>query len=133
MISYLCYSFVLIAFVYPIVAHMICMYNSVWISYIVYRTIFEPNKLIFYLGSSSGHLSGGSSNPLFGSGVVDFAGSGVVHMTGGSVALYASYILGPRQGRFHDKDGNPLKKPGLTKGYSTSLQMLGTLILWFGW
>ena len=65
--------------------------------------------------------------------MVDFAGSGVVHMTGGSVALYASLILGPRQGRFHDRDGNPLRKPGLTKGNSTALQMLGTLMLWFGW
>jgi len=66
-------------------------------------------------------------------GVVDFAGSAVVHMTAGFTALYAAVILGPRQGRFYDKNGNPKEKPGLMKGHSMSLQLLGTMILWFGW
>ena len=65
--------------------------------------------------------------------MVDFAGSGVVHITGGSTALYATIILGARQGRFHDRNGKKLEKPGLTKGHSVALQMLGTFILFFGW
>jgi ammonium transporter, Amt family len=65
--------------------------------------------------------------------MIDFAGSGVVHMTGGCTALYATTILGARQGRFYDRHGNPLAKPGLTKGHSVALQMLGTFILFFGW
>jgi Amt family ammonium transporter len=65
--------------------------------------------------------------------MVDFAGSGVVHVTGGCTALYATIILGARQGRFHDRNGNKLAKPGLTKGHSVALQMLGTFILFFGW
>ena len=66
-------------------------------------------------------------------GAVDFAGSGVVHTAGGFAALFATVILGARQGRFYDADGNPKKKLGLTKGHSSSLQMLGALLLWFSW
>lgn len=65
--------------------------------------------------------------------MVDFSGSGVIHLTGGITALYATYILGARRGRFYDGKGNMLSKPGLTKGHSTALQMLGTMVLWFGW
>jgi ammonium transporter, Amt family len=65
--------------------------------------------------------------------MIDFAGSGVIHMTGGCTSIIATYILGPRQGRFFDYDGNPKATPGLTKGHSVALQMLGTMILWFGW
>lgn len=54
-------------------------------------------------------------------------------MTGGFTALYASVILGPRQGRFYDSDGNPKKTIGFRKGHSVALQLLGTMILWFGW
>jgi Amt family ammonium transporter len=66
-------------------------------------------------------------------GMIDFAGSGVVHMTGGCTALFATYILGPRQGRFYDRRGKELSKPGLSKGQSVGLQLLGTFILFFGW
>ena len=84
-------------------------------------------------GSAQGFFSTSNPNALIGIGMVDFAGSGVVHITGGSTALYATIILGARQGRFHDRNGNPLAKPGLTKGHSVALQMLGTFILFFGW
>lgn len=83
-------------------------------------------------GSENGLFSSRNSNAVIGSGMVDFGGSGVVHMTGGSTALYATWILGARRGRFHNIDGTLRKTPGLTKGHSTALQMLGTMILWFG-
>jgi Amt family ammonium transporter len=63
----------------------------------------------------------------------DFAGSGVVHMTGGITALIAAKVLGPRIGRFHDADGNPLPEPVSFPPHSVSLQVLGTFILWVGW
>jgi ammonium transporter, Amt family len=65
--------------------------------------------------------------------MVDFAGGGVVHFTGGVTALFATMILGPRRGRFHDDEGRRLDKPKPFVGHSIALQMLGTIILWFGW
>jgi Amt family ammonium transporter len=47
-------------------------------------------------------------------------------------ALLATSILGPRRGRFYDEDGNVLETPATIKGHSMALQLLGTLILWFG-
>jgi Amt family ammonium transporter len=137
MLAYLVYSFVLTAFVYPIVVH----------------TIWSP----------SGFLSAFNAMPFGGVGVVDFSGSGVsetqpnpfisllplspltltltlatlvykvVHVTGGACALAAAVILGPRMGRFYDEEGNRLPTPAVMPCYSSSLQMLGTMILWFGW
>ena len=100
-----------------------------------YLTLATPFPLLYgayFTGSSNGFFSTGNSDALVGMGVVDFAGSAVVHMTGGSSALYATFILGARRGRFYKPDGTPRSKPGLTKGHSTALQMLGTMILWFG-
>lgn len=105
--AYVCYSFFLTAFVYPVVVH------SVW--------------------DSHGFLSVANSDPLRGVGMIDFAGSGVVHMTGGCTALVAAIVLGARIGRFADQDGNPLDEPMTFKPHSVSLQMLGTFLLWFGW
>ena len=107
MSAYLCYSVFLTGFVYPVVVH------SVW--------------------SSNGFLSAFNNNLLFRNiGTIDFAGSGAVHMTGGITALVAAIVLGPRKGRFHDEDGNPLEKPVTFQPHSVALQVLGTLILWFG-
>eukprot|EP00539_Tryblionella_compressa_P005041 CAMPEP_0178759202 /NCGR_PEP_ID=MMETSP0744-20121128/14811_1 /TAXON_ID=913974 /ORGANISM="Nitzschia punctata, Strain CCMP561" /LENGTH=565 /DNA_ID=CAMNT_0020413653 /DNA_START=33 /DNA_END=1730 /DNA_ORIENTATION=- len=107
MAAYLCYSVVLAGIIYPVVAH------SVW--------------------SHSGFLSRTNDDPFMGSGVIDFAGSGVVHLTGGLIALYATLILGPRRGRFYDAQGEPLETPKPFPGHSVALQLLGTMVLWFGW
>lgn len=106
MAAYLCYSVVLAGFVYPVVAH------SIW--------------------SNNGFLSISNIDPFLDSGVVDFAGSGVVHITGGTTALLATMILGPRRGRFYDAQGEPLDTPKSFPGHSVALQLLGTMILWFG-
>lgn len=107
MSAYLCYSVVLAGFVYPVVAH------AVW--------------------SANGFLSNSNANPFLNVGAIDFAGSGVVHVTGGTTALYATIILGPRRGRFYDSQGEPLEVPKAFPGHSMALQLLGTMILWFGW
>jgi ammonia channel protein AmtB len=46
--------------------------------------------------------------------------------------LLATLILGPRRGRFYDAQGEPLDTPKPFPGHSVALQMLGTMILWFG-
>mmetsp|Transcript_29314 Transcript_29314/g.79344 ORF Transcript_29314/g.79344 Transcript_29314/m.79344 type:complete len:581 (+) Transcript_29314:922-2664(+) len=107
MAAYLAYSVVLSGFIYPVVAH------SVW--------------------SEQGFLSRTTDAPLMDQGVIDFAGSGVVHLNGGLIALYATLVLGPRRGRFYDAQGEPLEKPLPFPGHSVALQLLGTMILWFGW
>jgi Amt family ammonium transporter len=56
-----------------------------------------------------------------------------IDMAGGVTALAAALILGPRMGRFHDKDGNPLDEPQEIPPHSVTLQFLGTFCLWFGW
>jgi Amt family ammonium transporter len=107
MAAYVCYSFFLSGFVYPVVVH------AIW--------------------NENGFLSASNSSPLRGVGMIDFAGSGVVHMTGGSTALVAAIVLGPRIGRFSDAQGNPLPEPVTFPPHSVALQVLGTFILWFGW
>jgi Amt family ammonium transporter len=97
MSAYLCYSLVLAGFVYPVIVH------SIWSRY--------------------GFLSAFHETPLFGCGVVDFAGGGVVHTTGGTTALFATMILGPRRGRFHDAQGRKLDKPKEFPGHSIALQV----------
>lgn len=105
--GYLFYSFFLVGFAYPVVAH------AFW--------------------STNGFLANVNSEPLWGSGAIDFAGSGPVHMMGGVTALMAAIILGPRLGRFYDEDGAVLEKAADIPGHSTPLSILGTFALWFGW
>lgn len=93
------YSVFLVGFVYPVVAH------AFW--------------------SVNGFLSKSAAEPLWGSGAIDLAGSGAVHMTGGVAALAGTLILGPRLGRFYDKDGVPLEEPATFAPHSTALQFLG--------
>mmetsp|Transcript_13381 Transcript_13381/g.33682 ORF Transcript_13381/g.33682 Transcript_13381/m.33682 type:complete len:558 (+) Transcript_13381:352-2025(+) len=107
MAAYLAYSVALAGFIYPVVAH------SVW--------------------SKSGFLSRTNDDPFMDMGVLDFAGGGVVHLNGGLTALYATLVLGPRRGRFYDAQGEPLDTPRPFPGHSVALQLLGTMILWFGW
>lgn len=97
MAAYLCYSVMLTGWVYPIIVH----------------AIWNPN----------GFLSAYHNDPLFGVGMIDFAGSGVVHVTGGLTALFATSILGPRRGRFHDDSGRKLDTPRLIPGSSVALQV----------
>ena len=100
MSAYICYSFFLTSFVYPVVVH------SIW--------------------SGNGFLSAFVDEPFRGMGVIDFAGSGVVHLVGGTTAFVAAIVLGPRKGRFYDEDGNPLEEPVTFPPHSVALQVLGT-------
>jgi len=78
------------SFIYPVVAH------AAWAP----RGFASPILL-------SGAVSTARARRarLVGCGVYDFAGAGVVHLTGGIAALVASKVIGPRQGRFEERDG----------------------------
>ena len=95
--AYLFYSFFIVGFAYPVAAH------AYW--------------------STHGFMSAFKLDPLWGTGVIDFAGSGPVHMLGGVSALVAAIILGPRIGRFYDRDGNLLAEPYDFPPHSVALQV----------
>ncbi len=97
---------------------------SAYAAYTCFLTAFVYPVVVHWTWSSEGWLTDGDIGPGF----LDFAGSGVVHMTGGGAALMGAYFLGPRIGKF-GADGKPVDIPG----HSSSLQCIGTFILWFGW
>ncbi|KAK8681684.1 hypothetical protein V6N13_054086 [Hibiscus sabdariffa] len=102
-VAYLLYSPFLTGFVYPVVSHWFWETDG-WAS------AFRTNKF------------------LFDSGVIDFASSGVVHIVGGVAGLWGALIEGPRIGRF-----NHTGRSVALRGYSATLVVLGTFMLWFGW
>ncbi len=104
--SYLIYSVVISAFVYPVSGHWI--WGGGWLS-----TLGTEGGILESLGSYGFH---------------DFAGSTTVHMVGGISALVGAKILGARIGKY-GKDGKPKAIPG----HSLTLGALGVFILWFGW
>ncbi|AFY33689.1 ammonium transporter [Calothrix sp. PCC 7507] len=57
----------------------------------------------------------------------DFAGSTVVHSVGGWAALMGAAFLGPRIGKYQDK------QIAAIPGHNMSIATLGCLILWLGW
>jgi Amt family ammonium transporter len=99
------------------------------LAYLIYTTFitgFIYPVVVHWVWDSPGFLCGWNKDAML-SGVIDFAGSGVVHMTGGWAALMGAMILGPRIGRWTST------KPWEFEGHSSTLQVLGTFILWFGW
>ncbi len=101
--SYIVYSVVISALIYPIYGHWV--WGGGWLT---------ASDFMIALGGGYGAL--------------DFAGSGVVHAIGGFMALAGAFMLGPRIGKYK-KDGTPNAIPG----HSITLAILGVFILWFGW
>lgn len=103
-ISYLIYSFVISAIIYPIAGHWI--WGGGWLS---------------TLGALG--FTGGTN-------FRDFAGSTVVHSVGGWIALLGAFFLGPRLGRF-GRDGAPRAIPGHSISLAT-LGVFILWLGWFG-
>lgn len=102
--SFLVFSFLLVAFLYPVSGH--------WI----------------WGGGILGATPGESGLAAFFGNFRDFAGSTVVHSVGGWAALTGAIILGPRIGKYRaDGSVNPIF------GHSMTSAALGVLILWLGW
>ena len=70
---------------------------------------------------------------------VDFAGSSLIHMVGGISSFIGALILGPRWGKYLDKDGKPTlirreaKFVRAIPGHNIPIGALGVFILWFCW
>ena len=90
-------------------------------AYLVYSVVITA--LIYPIVVSWGWGGGWLADQGF----VDFAGSGLVHMVGGVAALMGAIVIGPRLGKF--KDGKPQAIPG----HSTTMAILGVMLLFIGW
>lgn len=102
--SFLVFSFILVALVYPLSGH--------WI----------------WGGGILGMTPGESGLAHFFGNFRDFAGSTVVHSVGGWAALAGIIVLGPRIGKYRaDGSVNPIP------GHNMTSAALGVLILWLGW
>ncbi len=65
-------------------------------------------------------------------GFMDFAGGTAVHLLGGCLALCAVIVVGPRLGRFAEKDGDGVEPPPINAS-SYPMATVGVMLLWFGW
>jgi len=108
--AYFIYSFVITAFVYPVVTHW-AWHEDGWLK-VGQEYATGPNDTMESIGYE------------------DFAGSGVVHVVGGAAALIGAICIGPRTGRFHHSEGSNTVLP--IRGHSVPFAALGGFILFFG-
>ena len=70
---------------------------------------------------------------------IDFAGSALIHFVGGVSSFIGALLLGPRWGKYLDKDGKPtllrkeVKFVRAIPGHNLTIGALGVFILWFCW
>jgi len=93
-----------------------------YLVFVFFMTGFIYPIAAFWVWNKDGWLWAGN-----GVGLIDWAGSGVVHVIGGLSGLVGTLIVGPRIGRYEAEGTISIS------GHSAPLQVLGTLILWFGW
>ncbi len=86
--SYLIYTVVITAFIYPVVVH--------------------------WGWDSNGWMTAFRDDPFMANGYVDFAGSGIVHMVGGLAGLVGAIFLGPRLGKFTGGRANAIPGHNIT-------------------
>ena len=116
-LSYCIYSVVISAVVYPIEAHW--AWGGGWLS------TAEP------LFGTTGYFA----NVAY----IDFAGSSLIHFVGGISSFIGALLLGPRWGKYLDKDGKPtlvrkeVKYVRAIPGHNLTVGALGVFILWFCW
>eukprot|EP00244_Chara_vulgaris_P000116 TRINITY_DN1015_c0_g1_i14.p1 TRINITY_DN1015_c0_g1~~TRINITY_DN1015_c0_g1_i14.p1 ORF type:complete len:484 (-),score=90.59 TRINITY_DN1015_c0_g1_i14:2355-3806(-) len=101
---------------------------AAYLGYSFFLTGFVYPVVVHWVWNGEGWLSALNTDAFRGLGVIDFAGSGVVHMVGGIAGFWGAVIVGPRIGRF-DRRGAATEM----RGHSTTLVVLGTFLLWFGW
>eukprot|EP01135_Chromosphaera_perkinsii_P006452 Nk52_evm15s503 gene=Nk52_evmTU15s503 len=94
-----------------------------FISYIVYSTVMTA-----FIYPIPVHWIWDDDGWLFKEGFLDFAGDSVVHCLGGMAGLIATYMMGPRIGRY-TSEGEPIPVPMS----SPTNAVLGMFLLWWGW
>ena len=108
-----------------------------FLSYCIYSLVISA--VVYPIEAHWAWGGGWLTNEYAGVYYVDFAGSSLIHMVGGISALIGAIILGPRYGKYLDKDGKPTLKRREAKyvraipGHNLTIGALGVFILWFCW
>lgn len=108
-----------------------------FLSYCIYSLVISA--VVYPIEAHWVWGGGWLTNEIFGVYYVDFAGSSLIHMVGGISSFIGALILGPRWGKYLDKDGNPtllrknVKYVRAIPGHNLTVGALGVFILWFCW
>lgn len=96
----------------------------IWISVLIGSVLYPiPGHWIW---------GGGESGWLKALGFIDFAGGTAVHVLGGTLALAAVLVVGPRIGRFPDRNDKDATVVPINAS-SYPMAAVGVMLLWFGW
>ena len=108
-----------------------------FLSYCIYSLVISA--IVYPIEAHWVWGGGWLTNTIFGASYVDFAGSSLIHMVGGIASFIGAFILGPRWGKYLDKEGKPtlvrkeVKYVRAIPGHNLTVGALGVFILWFCW
>ena len=108
-----------------------------FLSYCIYSLVISA--VVYPIEAHWVWGGGWLTNEIAGVYYVDFAGSSLIHMVGGISSFIGAIILGPRYGKYLDKNGKPTIKRRDAKfvraipGHNIPIGALGVFILWFCW
>ncbi len=108
-----------------------------FLSYCIYSLVISA--IVYPIEAHWAWGGGWLTNEIFGVTYIDIAGSSLIHMVGGISSFIGALILGPRWGKYLDKDGKPtlIRKEAkfirAIPGHNLTIGALGVFILWFCW
>lgn len=108
-----------------------------FLSYCIYSVVISA--IVYPIEAHWAWGGGWLAKEILGVTYIDFAGSSLIHMVGGISSFIGALILGPRWGKYLDKEGNPtlirkdVKYIRAIPGHNLTIGALGVFILWFCW
>lgn len=108
-----------------------------FLSYCIYSLVISA--VVYPIEAHWAWGGGWLSKEILGVTFIDFAGSALIHFVGGISSFIGALILGPRWGKYLDKDGKPtlirkdVKFVRAIPGHNLTIGALGVFILWFCW
>ena len=108
-----------------------------FLSYCIYSLVISA--VVYPIEAHWAWGGGWLSKEILGVTFIDFAGSALIHFVGGISSFIGALILGPRWGKYLDKDGKPtllrkeVKYGRAIPGHNLTGGALGVFILWFCW
>ncbi|HIX08077.1 MAG TPA: ammonium transporter [Candidatus Borkfalkia faecipullorum] len=108
-----------------------------FLSYCIYSLVISA--VVYPIEAHWAWGGGWLSKEILGVTFIDFAGSALIHFVGGISSFIGALILGPRWGKYLDKDGKPtllrkeVKYVRAIPGHNLTIGALGVFILWFCW